>query len=224
MQNATVKFFDDFLGNQFITATATAPGPWAKCDTSSAGAPTLQGVASEPTGAVKGLLANTNEAEYLTLYWGDILGILATKIRRFACRIKSTAITTAEDLVFGLAGARNDTLDSVAVNAWFKLAATSSILVETDDAVTDDDDNDTGLDITAATYKEYAIDFRQGLSDVRFYVGDSDVRMTRVLKGTTFSLAGAAATYLQPIFEIQKSTGTTVPSFTLDYVEIEYVR
>jgi hypothetical protein len=224
MLEATVKFFDDFLGNQFITATATAPGVWAKCDTSSAGAPTLQGVASENGGAVQGLLASTSEAEYLTLYWGDILGILATKLRRFSCRIKSTAITTAEALVFGMCSARNDTLDSVAHNAWFKLAATSDILVETDDAVTDDDDNDTLLNITAATYKEYAIDFRQGLADVRFFVSDDNGRMARVLKTTTFSMAGSAAIYFQPIIEIQKASGTTVPSFTVDWVEIEYVR
>ena len=105
MQNATARLFEDFLGTQLIPAAASnLGGPWSKKDTSSAGAPTMQGVASENGGGLKLLLANTDEAEILTLYWGDILGILATKIQRIAFRLKASAIAANQILVFGQIG------------------------------------------------------------------------------------------------------------------------
>ena len=225
MQHATCHLFEDFLGVQLMPdASTNLGGPWCKKDTSSAGAPTMVGVASEATGGLKTLLASTNEAEIMTLYWGDILSIKWSNILSIGYRLKATAITTAESLVFGVASAQNDTEDSVAYNAWFKLAATSDILVETDDASTDDDDNDTGLDIVAATYKEYVIDFRNGLKDVRFFVSGAGGYLERVLAATTFSLYGAAGTYCQPFVQLSKTTGTTVPYCTIDWIDIEYKR
>jgi len=225
MQHATARLFEDFLGAQVMPIVANNLGrPWCKKVTAAAGSPTMAGVASEATGGLKTLLASTNEAEIMTLYWGDILSIKWSNILSIGYRLKATAITTAESLVFGVASAQNDTEDSVAYNAWFKLAATSDILVETDDASTDDDDNDTGLDITAATYKEYVIDFRNGLADVRFFVSGTGGYLERVLAKTTFSLAGAAATYLQPFMQLAKTTGTTVPYCTIDWIDIEYKR
>jgi hypothetical protein len=225
MQHATVCLFEDFLGTQVIPATASnLGGPWAKADTSSAGSPTVQGVASENGGAVKLLCDSQSEAQILTLYWGDILGILATKIQRIAYRLKASAIAANEILAFGVCNARNDTLDSVGHNCWCRLDATADILVETDDAATDDDDNDTGLDITAGVYKEYVIDFSNGLSDIRFFVSDGNGNLQRVLAKTTFAMPGSAAIYLQPLVQLQKASGTTTPYATVDWICVEYKR
>jgi hypothetical protein len=223
MRHATAHFFDDFLGLQVITATATQLNtPWGSVIVGTT--PTIKGLTSEATGAVQLLLTSTSEAQIACLHWGDLLALKLGNLRQFAFRMKASAITTNESVVAGIGSAYNATEDSVAINAWFKLAATTDILVETDDGATDDDDNDSGVDIVAATYKEYLIDFRQGLADVRFYVGDSNVRMKRV-PGGPFTLAGAAAaTYVQPFFMLHKASGSTTPNATLDYVDIEYIR
>lgn len=223
MQHATCKFFDDFLGGT-IAQAANVGGPWAIVDASAAGAPTYKTVASEVAGAMKLLLASTDEEESVTLYWGDILALEWDTVQRVSFRVKASAITTAQTVVFGLASATNATEDSVAYNAWFRLQASTSVLVETDDAATDDDDNDTDIDISADVYKEYVIDFSNGLSDVRFFVTDAGGDLRRVLATTTFSMAGATGTYCQPFFRLHKASGTTVPYVAIDWVEIEYKR
>jgi hypothetical protein len=223
MLHDTERFFDDFLGAQIIQATNVG-GPWAKKDTSSSGAPTMLGVASENTGALKLLLASTGEEEILTLYWSDYLGLSWDKVQRVTFRLKASAITTNEIAVFGLASAQNDTENSVAYNAWFRLDGGVSVLVETDDGSTDDDDNDTGVDISAGVYKEFVIDFSNGIDDVRFFVTDAGGNLRRVLATTTFSMAGATGTYCQPFVQLHKASGSTTPYVTIDYVDIEYKR
>jgi hypothetical protein len=224
MLNATGCFHDDFHGLSVLPATASAVGsPWGSVITGST--PTIKGVTAEATGAVQLLLTSTGEEQRAVLHFGDILSFALENLRRMIFRMRCSAITTAEIVVAGLASAYNATEDTVANNAWFRLAAATDILVESDDGSTagDDDDNDTGLNITAAVYKEYLIDFSQGLSDVRFFVSDDNGRLARVLKTTTFSLA-AATGYVQPYFSIHKASGATTPNLTLDYVHVDYVR
>jgi hypothetical protein len=223
MQNATERFFDDFLGANVVVATATAPAVWAKADTSANGAPTLCGVTGM-TSAVRMLLDNTNEAQILSLYWGDVCGIKVNDLRTVTFRLKTaTNITTAQTLTFGMTSARADNTDNTTYNAQFKLAASTAILVETDDGSTDDDDNDTGVTLSTS-YKEFVIDFSNGISDVRFFVTDAGGDLRRVLGTTTFSLAGATGQYLQPNIQLEKSGGATTPSVDIDYVEILYKR
>jgi len=222
MLNATGRFFDDFHGLSRITASATQlNSPWGSVIVGTT--PTILGLTAQATGVERLILTSTSEAQIACLHFGDILSFALANLRRMVFRMACSAITTNESVVAGLATAYNASEDSVANNAWFKLAASTSILVETDDASTDDDDNDTGFDITACVFKEYEIDLTQGLSDVRFFCSDNNGRLARVLPKTTFSLA-AATGYVQPYFMLHKASGATTPNCDLDYVEIEYIR
>jgi hypothetical protein len=175
-------------------------------------------------GTVKLALTSTSEAQIACLYFGDILSFKADNLQRVKFRVLvGTDITTAQTLTFGVTSARNDNSDSTTYNAQFKCAATTAVLVETDDGVTDDDDNDTGQTLST-TFKEFVIDFSKGLSDVRFFVSDSGGKLKRVLSSTTFSIASASGYYLQPNIQIQKASGTTTPDVQVDYVEVEYKR
>lgn len=216
---ATERFFDDFCGMQ----TVAGGGPWTKADTSANGTPTLTGVTGV-TSSIKGALDNTNEAQNLCLYFGDICCFKANDLQTVTFRLKTGAnITTAEELTFGMTSGRNDTTDSTTYNAQFKFAAANSLLVETDDNSTNDDDNDTGID-GSTSFREYVIDFTQGLADVRFYCTNDAGELQRMLPATTFACTGMDGQYLQPNIQLQKTGGTTTPSFTLDFVEILYRR
>lgn len=209
----------------FVAAAGTTlPAPWAEQDTSAAGTPTTDYVSGDPQGIYRLATDATNEAQRLTLYFGDNLVIPPTARARFSARIKidtdSAGGLTADDrIVVGLASARNATLDSVADHAWFRLeGANQNILCETDDGTTDNDDNDTGVDWAEATYVKLTIDVDvQG--DVRFLVDDADVTPE------TMSLAAAVAgDKLQPFIEIQKDAGTEAHTLDIDWVEVAWVR
>ena len=89
-------------------------------------------------------------------------------------------------------------------------ASTTALVAETDDGTTDNDDVATGATL-AAVYKSVKIDFTNGVSDVRFYIDGE-----RVAAATTFSLAAiTAGQNVQPIVQIQKASGTGVPSVTI---------
>jgi hypothetical protein len=225
--DATGRFFDDFHGPCIIPATASQLGssPWCKADTSNAGAPTLQG-AGAGEHAVKGLLAADVEVENLCLYWGDVLSLPAARLKSFAFRAKiTTALDDASDIVvMGLGSARADDPDAVASNLWFRVEANMNLLVEGDDTATDDDDNDTGIDMVTAVYKEFVIDFANGLSDIRFHASDANGKLTRVLPKTTFAFPTLATANLQPIFQISKAANADTHSFSVDCVEIEFKR
>jgi hypothetical protein len=219
------RFFDDFFGVQNMVAGASNVGtPWAIADTSSAGTPTYTGVTGMPNGGFKILLANTSEAENVCLYWNDILGFKWDNLQEIVWRIQASAITTAEQLTFGLWSARNDTVDSVAYNAHFTLHAATTVTCETDDAATDTDDKDSAITLPAATWKEFAINFRNGLSDVRFFGTNAAGKMERLCPKTTFNMSGASGTYCQPIVQLQKASGTTTPNVIADYVDIQFKR
>lgn len=208
-------FCDDFFGADTFT-TAGQGSPWAIADTSTSGTPTYATVSPSATGEIAMTLASTSEPENVCLSFGDKLCFDIDNIQRFEARIKVSGCTTGTEIVFGLGSARNDTTDSVANNAWFKMVgatSTTAIVVETDDGTTDNDDVATGATLST-TYKRFVIDFTGGKSNVKFYVDG-----VRVAASTTFSMA-AATSSLQPIIQIQKGTNTNVDAITIDYVEV----
>lgn len=210
----TTTFIDNFDRAQALSTTPGMNG-WTVKDTSSSGTPTY--LCAGSGAGMKLTLEQTNEAQIVTMYMNDVLPFDLLKIQNVWWVAKVADIASTTTLVMGVGSAQNDTADSVATNAWFRMeggTSTTALLYESDDAVTDDNDNAAGTTL-AATYKRMLIDFTQGLSTVRFFVDGA-------LAGTTSMAAYTTATYVQPFVQIQKSGGTTTPSVTLGQFGISY--
>lgn len=222
-----------FFRGSFAPGTSAGATPWLIKDTSAAGAPTYAGHAD----GLKLTLASTNESEVVTLYFGDILNYTLANILRAEFLIKmNAALGTNEECAIGLASAQNDTLDSVSYQSWFKIigASTPTVVAESDDNVTNTDDVATGIALGTSTHKRLIIDFTEGVKTVgapgvskgqcpQFYMIDSQGVLQRVAVGTLFDMSGAAGTQgLQPFIQLQKASGTGVPSISVREVKIEY--
>lgn len=205
------EFYDDFNGTVAAFPDSADPGtPWLIDDTSSAGSPTYTRGTSEAVLT----LASTEEVENLCLHFGDALDFDIDLIQRIEMRVKTVAtLDSATSLAFGVASARNDAIDSIAAHASFRLIGSNAVVVETDDAVTDNDDVSTGISLVAA-YKRFAIDFTGGKSNVKFYIDGA-----RVAASTTFDMSGYSAG-LQPYVQLQKASDANVDSATVDYVYV----
>jgi hypothetical protein len=152
------------------------------------------------------------------LYFGDALDYDIDDLEyvEFRVKIGASTFTSGSILAFGLGSARNDTLDSVAANAWFRMeGANSTTLVycESDDGTNDNDDKSTGKTL-GTTFKRFLIDFTGGKSNVRFYIDGE-----RVCSSTTFDMSNYSVG-LQPMVQIQKAANTNVDSVVIDYVEV----
>lgn len=209
------NYEDDFIGTSAtFPASADPATPWLVVDTSSAGAPTYVRNASNAVLT----LAATSEIENVCLAHGDALSFDIDSILRVEMRVKlgASTITSGTELVFGVGSARNDTTDSVAANAWFKMVGATSttlVVVESDDSVNDNDDKATGVTL-GTTFKEFIIDFSGGKSNVKFYIDG-----VRVATGVTFDMSNYSSN-LQPIIQLQKAANTNVDSVSIDYVRI----
>lgn len=226
------EVFEDFIGQTAIPLNGTgdaSSGPWQIKDTSAAGAPTTVVSGDADNGQLALAFAADNEAEILTLYWGDEQNIDSDQEPVFDIRLSLDAQFTAGTiLVFGLASAYNATADSVANHGWFRVeGANLNLLIESDDATTDDDDNDTTVDLVAATMYE----FRVSLSALHggsatnakfFYRSTLGGDWTPLLATTTFSVGADIA--LQPIVQLQKASGTATDGIKIDYVRAFWKR
>lgn len=202
----------EFLGPSVAFPTSANIGTeWLVADTSSSGSPTYVRANDEAVLT----LAATNEVENVCLYHGDALSFDIDLIQSIEMRVKigASSFTSGSELVFGLGSARNDTTDSVAANAWFKLVGSSSIVLETDDGVNDNDDVSAGVAL-GTTYKRFYIDFTGGKANVKFYVDGARVGASRLFDMSNYSSG------LQPIVQLQKAANTNVDSVSVQYVEI----
>lgn len=210
-----VEYEDDFIGTVATFPTSADPATaWLVDDTSSSGTPTY----TTGGNAAALTLAATGEVENVCLHWNDSLDVDIDDLIRVEMRVKigASTFTSGSILTFGVGSARNDTADSVAANAWFRMeGANSTTLVycETDDGTTDNDDKSTGVTL-GTTYKRFVIDFSGGKSNVKFYIDGAPV-----CTSTTFSMAGYSAG-LQPIVQLQKASNTNVDSVSVDYIKI----
>jgi len=209
------NYVEDFVGTSVtLPASANIGTPWLVVDTSSSGTPTYVRAGSAATLT----LASTSEVENVCLAHGDSLAFDIDDIQRVVMRVEigAATFTSGSELVFGVGSARNDTTDSVAANAWFKMvgaSSTTAVYVETDDGVRDNDDVATGQTL-GTSYKEFVIDFTGGKSNVKFYIDG-----IRVAAATTFDMSGYSSG-LQPIIQLQKAANTNVDAVSIDYVEI----
>lgn len=228
----TRKKVYDFRGQHLLPAAASGVGSeWVKTDTSAAGSPTVQGVSA---GGLELALTNTNEVQNICAYLGDVLAFDIDDLIRveFIAKI-SASLDSSVTAVFGLGSARNDTLDSVAAMAWFRLQGSNSVLCETDDGTNDNDDIATGESLST-TYKRFAIDFSEGMltqsppslslggkADVRFFMSNSNGSLRRVAAGQRFNMSNYGSG-LQPIVQLQKTSGTATGTLTILECTVEY--
>lgn len=211
----TTKLIDNFDRAQEFSTTPGHNG-WTIADTSASGSPTYK-CATEDGGAAALTLDGTSEAEIVTLYQKDVLALDVRKLHQVWWVAKVAAIDAVTTLVLGIGSARNDNADSVGVNAWFRLhgsGSTSALLYETDDGTIDNDDKPTGKTL-ADVYRRLLIDFTQGLGNVRFFV-DGD------LVGTADMSKLPAGQNVQPIVQLQKASGTGVPSVSIAQYGVSY--
>jgi hypothetical protein len=207
------EYVDDFQGTVATFPTSADPAtPWLVVDTSSSGTPTY----TTGTNVASLTLAATGEVENVCLAHGDALSFDIDDLLNVEMRVRlGVTMTTGTELVFGVGSARNDTTDSVAANAWFKMVGASSttlVYVETDDGVRDNDDVSSGATL-GTSFKKFFIDF-SNKKDVKFYIDGA-----RVAAATTFDMSGYSSG-LQPIIQLQKAANTNVNSVILDYVKI----
>lgn len=211
-------FIENFDRAQSFTTTPGQNG-WTIKDTSSGGTPTYLCI-TEDGGAAKLTLVNTSEAEIVTLYHNDVLVYDVRQLKQVWWIAKVASIDAVTTLTMGVASAQTDTDDNIATNAWFRMegsVSTSNLLVETDDGTTDKDDISTGTTLSS-TYKKMLIDFTNGIGDVRFFVDGA-----RVAAGTLFDMSDlTAGLNVQPFVQLQKASGTGVPTVTLAQFGVSY--
>ncbi len=214
-----VKTFIDNFDRAQVYSTTPGMHGWTIKDTSSAGTPTYLNI-TEDGGAAKLTLDNTNEAQIVTLYQNNVLIYDVRQLQHLWWIAQVSGVDANTTLVMGVGSAQADAADSIATNAWFRLdgsASTSALVVETDDATTDKDDVATGQTLASA-YKKCLIDFTYGLGDLRFFIDG-----IRVAPGTMFDMSNlAAGLNVQPIVQIQKASGTGIPSVTLAQFGVQY--
>lgn len=211
---------DDFYGYRGPLAVAGGEFQWVKADTSSAGSPTVASVDGSKNGEIALTFDSQAEAQNLCLYHGDHLNFDLASLLRASFRLKVTAtLDSTTSMAWGLTGDRNDAIDSIAQAAIFRIIGNNTVVVETDDGTVNNDDVATGQTV-AATHKWFTIDFSQGLTDVRFYMGNASNRMQRVAAATTFDMSNYTGS-LQPFFQAQKTSDANEDALTIDYLRIE---
>jgi hypothetical protein len=209
---------DDFIGASVILpGSANIASPWVAVVTGAA-PPTATRAGSNLTCA----FTSASQEQILGCGHGDALSFDIDELQsiEMRCRIGAATFTTGSILAFGVGSARNNTLDNVAANAWFRMEganSTTQVYVETDDGTRDNDDVATGVTL-GTTFKRFFIDFTGGKSDVRFFIDGQ-----RVCADRTFDMSAYSAG-LQPIIQLQKGVNANVDSLVVDYVRVECKR
>ena len=117
-------FVDHFNRAQSYTTTPGMNG-WTIKDTSSAGTPTYLNI-TEDGGAAQLTFDSTSENQILTLYQNDVL---IYDVRQLQCVwwiVKVANFSAVSTLTFGVGSAQNNTDDSVATNAWFRMQGSAN--------------------------------------------------------------------------------------------------
>lgn len=222
MSGEILVYDDDFTRKVTFSTTPEGGYGWTIADTSTSGTPTYATI-DDNSGLAKLLLDNTNEVQNVCLYHGDRLSFALANILRVEMIALVGGLASSASIAFGLGSARNDTLDSVATNAWFRLeGAGGGILCETDDGTRDVDDVATGLTL-GTTRRRFEIDFQRGLSNVQFNVSDA-YSLKPAARSQTFDMSAASSAKVQPLIQIQKTAATDVPYISIDRFRIEWKR
>lgn len=228
MSQQTRQYRYDFRGQLAFPVVGSGVGtPWVKDDDSSAGSPTVGGLAG---GGVRLAFDSQAEAQNLCLYFGDVLAFDIDELISFEIIAKTIAtLDAATSLAFGLASARNDAIDSIAEACLFRCIGDNNVVVESDDGTNNNDDVATGVTL-GATWQRFRIDFAArrttqeppslslgGKSNVAFYAGNARGSMRRVAQNTRFDMSNYAGG-LQPFIQLQKTSDANTDN--LDILEV----
>ena len=196
-----------------------------------AGPPTVQAL----NGAMRLALEATDEAQAAGLYFGDILTYDIDFLIRATFYVKVGTIAANESAIIGMASNRNAAFDTIAEAALFKFDASNACVVESDDGTNNNDDVASGFTPGTGVFSRYQIDFATrvltqdppaaslgGKANVEFAMSNANGNLRRVADGTLFNMNNYAGR-LQPIVELQKASGTGVPTVDIRRIEIEHV-
>jgi len=180
-------------------------------------------------------LDNTAEVQNLSLTMGDILRYDIDNL----IRVEFLAGITSADManvtaVLGVGSARNDDPDALAANAYFKLAASLAVVVESDDGTNDNDDKATGETLVTAVMRRFAIDFsrdvqtvsppgtpKKGKGNVHFYMDDANGFLKRVGSSVLFDMSNYSAG-LQIVAQLQKTSATNLATLHVRDIKVEH--
>lgn len=221
-----------FFGSQTPSASADN-SPWLKTDTSAAGAPTMLGVAD----GMELTLASTSEVENLCLSMGDVLNFDIDLLKRVDIWARTSASNAVgADVAFGVASARNDTIESIGEFALFKVigaaAAAGVVSVSTDDGTNDTNVSDVGQTL-AATMKRFVIDFASGVktvspgpslggkANVLFSMDNGDGNLRPVGQTTLFDMSNYSGG-LQLFAQLQKTAIDSEATLTIGGFDVTY--
>lgn len=227
---APVYFYDDFLGAYFqkYAANENTVAPWVTTETNLNTPIGL--VADGVNGVVQITIDADDNAEVGYIGWNGQEALSMNQGLVWEARIAVHTLPTADgaettDLLWGLSGAYNADPDAVDVNAWFRMVGTAAgstaVVWETDDNVTNDDDNAiSGLTIVADEYHIYRIECTGTVAGddqkATFYVDGSPVG-TGTMAGLT-----AATGLVQPVLWGLKTK--TVKNVSVGAIYCDYVK
>lgn len=178
-------------------------------------------VADATGGQFQFKLSANSQAEGLGFTMGDNLYIQGNLPFLFLTRLKVVHTMAANQaLVWGLGSDVALLPDNMIRNLWFKLDATTALLVEADDNTTDTDDKDTGITITANTFYWFGIESNRD-GKVTFHVANGDGNNAKTIdfaKRFAGSDPAFGANNLQPVILVTKTTGVTQPEVIIDTV------
>lgn len=212
-------FIDNFDRAQSLTTTPGMNG-WTIKDTSSAGTPTYLTGTTADEGSMILTLDNTSEAQVVTMYQNDCLIYDVRHLKSLWWIASVAGVDAVTTITFGVGSAQNNTSDSVATNAWFKMdgaTSTTLLVAETDDNTTDNDDKATAATLSS-TAKKLELDFTFGLQDVRFLIDGARVATTQLFDMSALT----AGLNVQPWVQLQKASGTGTPAATLTQFGVQY--
>lgn len=226
------RYFEDFPGAGTFATSAGAGDDWVVTDTSSSGTPTYTRLDHSEASAVNapGVAAlafdSQTEVQNVCLSFGDKLCWDFDSLQHVEGRIKLAPDGTLKDatttLAFGIAGDRNDAIDTIAIASLFRLAsgsAANTVVVETDDGTVDNNDVATGIVLADDTWHRWEMDFSVK-SAVKFFLANSNDVLKRVSQSTTFDMSNHTGA-VQPYFQLQKTSDSNVDAVHIDYFMAE---
>lgn len=212
------RWFQDFFGALVFSATQASSCGHDFTVTVTGTTPTAAVVDGSAAGELTMANSSATEVQNICISHGDKLAFDIDQTQVFRARIKQgqATIDSATSFAIGLAGDRNDAIDSIAQFVGFRLIGTNDLIVESDDGLHDVDDKDTGIDVST-TFVDLMIDLCNK-KDVKFFANGQPV-----CQSVTFDMSNYTGS-LQPYLQLQKTSDNNTDSIVIDYIEVEGLR
>lgn len=215
---------EDFIGDWPASQTAlTGQGvvTWSKVETNGLGVIPVDGA----NGILKFSADAVAEAATCSLYLANNpVDIDDAPIVEFIAGVFDVGDDAAVDFNWGMADDTHATdADLIVTSAFFHVdGADLTLLCESDDGTNETAATDTGVTLVDDTYYAFKIDMTDK-TDVKFFyraITSPTPAYTRLLSGTTFTMAAATST-LTPIVIIEKTSNDTTFDFRVDRIRLQ---